>query len=128
MDGYSIGRFWYIAWVERPYRVAGKAAAFSAGKREAGARLDAHVELRAKRLRLARDALYRNRPFLGTRRGFKLHFNDIARSNICLALVRGSAGSEQPDDISGCRAGVCTRPLLSSTCVVADTKHPLESP
>jgi len=36
----------------------------SAPRRKAGARLNAHIELRAKRRRSAREAIYRNRPIV----------------------------------------------------------------
>jgi len=58
-----IGRFQYIAWVKCPYRVVGKASALRAAKQPPGC-LDAHTELRAKRQRSARDAIYRNQPIV----------------------------------------------------------------
>jgi len=56
-----IARFRYIAWVKCPYRVEGKENV-NAPRREAGARLNPHTELRVKLLRLARESIHRTRP------------------------------------------------------------------
>jgi hypothetical protein len=45
---------------EMPIQSCGRSA--SAPRRKVGARLSAHTELRSKRQRLAREAIYRNRP------------------------------------------------------------------
>jgi hypothetical protein len=57
---YEIGRFRYIAKGEMPIQSCGQSVIARRGK--AGARLNTHTELRARRQRSAREAIYRNRP------------------------------------------------------------------
>jgi len=54
------GRFRYIAWVKHPYRDCGQSVSALCGR--TGTRLSAHTELRTRRQRSAREAIYRNRP------------------------------------------------------------------
>jgi hypothetical protein len=61
-----IGQFGYIPWVKCPQQSCKQSVSAPRGK--AGARLNAHTELRAKRQRLARKAIYRNRPIVNNTR------------------------------------------------------------
>jgi len=71
----GIGRFRYLASVKCPYRVADKASALRAGK--AGARLNAHTELRTKRQRSAREAIHANRTIDSCRRARSRGFRQM---------------------------------------------------
>jgi hypothetical protein len=59
-----MGRFWVKRLGEMPIQSCGQSVNALCGK--AGARLNAHTELRAKRQRSAQEATYRNRPLLKT--------------------------------------------------------------